>query len=170
MKKFITVLLTMIMIFAVAVCLGGCSIKYNAVFYDRAEKWITEDCAYKCATRYAKTPQGGSFDDSYPKEINLFVTSKEQLDEMFDGFPEEIDFEKQTVAVYFYTCNYMGRSAKLKSVKIKDKTLNIKVRLVKPKPFGIMDGTVSRQRCFVVVMDKISANDLQFTVSEGVLF
>ncbi len=166
MKKIITVLLTIIMVFAVAVCFGGCSIKYNAVLYDRAEEWITEDCAYKYATRYAKTPQGGSFDDSYPKEINLFVTSKEQLVEMFAGFPDEIDFEKQTVAVYFYTCNYMGRSAKLKSVKSDGYSLLVKVKLIKPNLFG-KDASQPMQRCFVVVMDKITSDNVQFSVSDN---
>ncbi|MDR1094606.1 MAG: hypothetical protein LBL66_10725 [Clostridiales bacterium] len=164
-KKIVGLGVLLMMIFS----LVGCGNKYNAVMYDNAKEWMSEEFLRENLTRGAFYEDVFLDDNSYPKNITHIIKSKEEFDAIFAEFPSEVDFESSIVFIYIFTCNSMGSSYKISKNRLgKNKDLKIYFKRIKPKKLGAYGGgmTSPGQRCFVVTMNKLDVITVEFVDNE----
>jgi len=102
------------------------------------------------------------WDETSQKFRAFIITEKAQMDEIFSVYPA-IDFEKDMVVMYAYTCIYMGRELKITSVTLDNKNLKIDFKIVAGKP-GYKDASMPQTRFLVLRMDKLDIDTVEFTL------
>ncbi|MDR1094607.1 MAG: hypothetical protein LBL66_10730 [Clostridiales bacterium] len=159
-KKIIGLGVLLMMIFS----LVGCGNKYNAVMYDNAKEWVSEEFLRENLTRGILYEDVYLDDNSYPKNITHIIKNQEDFDTIFTEFPSGVNFESSMVCVYVFTCNYMGRAYKISKIRVDDQVLKIDVASVRPKKIGAFgDASIPQQRCLVVKMAKHEITAAEFT-------
>ena len=100
-------------------------------------------------------------DPIIPEFRTYIITEKTQLDEISSVYPE-IDFKKEMVVMYAFTCCYNGRKLKIKSITL-NKSLEIEFKYVKNIP-GVLDGSSPQTRFLALKMDKLDIDTVKFTL------
>ncbi|MFA5676541.1 MAG: hypothetical protein WDA65_08490 [Christensenellales bacterium] len=137
--------------------------KYNAVLYSDATVWMHEDFLIENLTRDA-VYDGIPLDDPlYPKNITHLIQSKEDFDKVFTEFPTELDFEKEMLCIYIFSCNYMGLSYEISEMSLEDNMLKIEVNFVMPGFGASGSATVPKQRCLAVKIDRLDIETVEFS-------
>jgi len=90
------------------------------------------------------------------------IQNKEDFDKAFREFPTELDFEKEMLCIYIFTCNYMGLPYEIIKMSLDDRLLKIEVDFISPKKGAIGSATIPKQRCLVVKMDKLDITTAEF--------
>ncbi|MGN0808238.1 MAG: hypothetical protein ACI4MN_07330 [Candidatus Coproplasma sp.] len=146
-------LLLVPVLFSVVGCSNNKNVKYNAVLYDDAVKWIREDFAGENLIDY--------FQDGSSASYTFLVDSQEKYNSIFledtDGL--SVDFDNQMLAVYtFISFNY--RNNYLANLELNGKVLTITYEMEKKK--GVNDTSQPYQRWFVVRLDKLDVESVVF--------
>ena len=157
---FLIRLLTVLILFFICT-LGGCDMdimKYNVTVVETGvefnEDFLTANTLYD---PYNK-------DETLPKFRTHIIKEQSKFDEVFIAFPQ-IDFQKEMILIYVYTCYYNGRSHKIQSVDLDGKTLKIGVRLKREYPYG-PDMSSPMHRFLVIKMDSLDIKTVKFEVFE----
>jgi hypothetical protein len=158
-KKIIALGVLIIM----AISLGACANKYNAVIYDNVGTLANEEFLKDNLTQGAYY-EDEYLDDSYPKSINYVIKNQEKFEKTFVDFPTGIDFEKEMLLVYFFTCASMVRPYEISKINIDSQILKIDIKSVPPKQGAVGDATKPKQRCIAVKMDKLYITSAEFVV------
>lgn len=169
MKKII--LLTAVLI-AVLFALSGCGAnKYNAVMYSHAEESLTESFlrenrvkAYYDKDGYVDDGQGDlsdsiMYDKDSPVSRTVIVAGQSMYEEIFVTAPADVNFETETVILYFFPDMYPKRNYKLKKIKLNDGTLTVHFGA---EANGKKDAVMPYQRCLMVRLDKTDFNEVNF--------
>lgn len=143
------------------------SLKNAVTLYDNAIQWLK--VTYAFANRTKPLPET----EDCPSEITNVINSKEEFDEAFNEFPVGIDFDKQTLVLYFYASDniFSQNGKRLRYYELKDVTEeNISLTfdvtcikaslLIKDKPYA--DVSNPTQLCLAVLMPKTQVNDFKF--------
>lgn len=163
-KKSIVHSLLTIMLFLFVACDSNAKVQYkDARLYDNTGQWMNEDFLVENLTRWTYY-NGIYLDDSpYPKSTTHLLKSKEEFDFVFAELPSEIDFTQKMICIHVFTCHYI-RPYEINSIYVDDQVLRIKVKSIKPKG-AVGDAVPSWQRCFVVEMDKLDIDSVEFVVA-----
>lgn len=145
----------------------GCSVgKYNATFFDDAEKWINAEFVAKNLIGNVYYPNGdeGEYiktDDSYPKNRTFVIRDTEQLKEISVSNAEElkVDFNKQMLIVYTYGA-LNRRKLELSDIKKNGDILQIFFK--SETKTGVGDTCMPYQRWVVVKLNKSDFNLVEF--------
>lgn len=146
----------------VAVLFSGCGgkIPYNAVLYDTAIDWCTEEYATENET-YNFTQHAPN---TLPKNITHIITDNEEFERAFASFPVAVDFGREMLVVHFLTDAryYIGGvrvyANSIKKLSVANGAVNIEISSkslkIKTNPPAI-DFAPPIQTCLVIKMDKI---------------
>lgn len=109
MKKFLSVF------FAWVVMLTACSCRkkdflFSAKLFDKTESMLTNEFLAKNQTHYP------SIEDGLPDNRIHIITNTYDFETAFVSFPENLDFSKDTLVVYFFTDIYYGFDCELDNV------------------------------------------------------
>ena len=159
MKKIVTTFLAGIFSLALFIP-AGCG-NYNAEIYDNAQTFLTEEYSQKNEIRIYYDQQ----DENLPETITKVVADKATFDKAFESFPQEVDFDKKVVILYFYRDIYWGRSCRIKYMKEQDGKLEISVNQKTEGCFFRKDGTPPKKRCLAIVMDKTEIDTVDFIIN-----
>ena len=165
MKKIIGVILFL----CLAVLLVGCNNKvpYNAVIYAPNSMVIDDEVLLNNKVKdahYVVRNESGLYDIVIDENAPIDRTIVIEDDTTFKNYIREnyitVDFEKQTVLVYFYLTYYHGRDLHIS--KIDYKNGNIKVDFY-DKSKGLKDNSGPSAGYAVVVLDKLDIKNCVFT-------
>ncbi len=163
-KRIAFLCITIIISLCVLAGCGNNSIKYNAVLYDNANDWIREEFLNENRTRGAYFDIGGeinSADKSNPKSRTFIVDNQEEYDEIFisDLNEFDFDFDNQMLIVFTFTTIY-HRNNKIKSLDMQNGILKINYKMESKS--GVGDASVPYQRWFVVKLDLLNIDSVEF--------
>ncbi len=171
MKKFGKfIILFLILIFCVGtLCACNGISKYGAKMYDKGKSWIKEDFLKENKTYGAYYDNGysvgsesyiGYYDNESPRTRDFFIDSKEKLDEIFNEFPEAVNFDEEIIILHTFTTTVGHRNHVLKRVALDDGNLKIffdaKIRR------GICDEAMPGQKWLIVKMKKAEFSSVEF--------
>lgn len=166
MKKGLALCAALFLVLGLFACGGN---KYNAVLYNNAKEWMKADFL-KANMTYGAYYKNENYDENdensleylqdktSPLSRTVIIDDKQIFDEIFDEFPTEIDFNSQTVCLYFFTA-YNPRPYILKGVNLDIDTLKINLRQKKSKR---LDGIAPTQKCVAVKVDKTNIKTVTF--------
>lgn len=145
------------------------TLKNAVILYDNAIQWLK--VTYAFANRTKPLPET----EDCPSEITNVINSKEEFDEAFNEFPVGIDFDKQTLVLYFYASdNIFSQNGKrlryyeLKDVTEENTSLTFDVTcikaslLIKDEPYA--DVSNPTQLCLAVLMPKTQVSEFDFNI------
>ena len=158
MKRFTTMFFMEIFCLALSIPAGYGN--YNAEIYDNAQTFLTEEYSQKNEIRIYYNQQ----DENLPETVTKVVADKATFDKAFESFPQEVDFDKKVVILYFYRDIYWSRSCHVKSIENHDGKIEITVNQKKEGCFFKKDGAPPIKRCLAVVMDKTEINTVDFVI------
>lgn len=143
------------------------SLKNAVTLYDNTIQWMK--VTYAFANRTKPLPET----EDCPSEITNVINSKEEFDKAYYEFPAEIDFDKQTLVLYFFaSCNILSQNGKrlsyyeLTDVTEENTSLTFDVTcvkaslLIKDEPYA--DVSKPTQLCLAVLMPKTQISDFKF--------
>jgi hypothetical protein len=99
------------------------------------------------------------YDETLPRFRTFIITEQARMDEVFSVCPD-IDFEKEMVAMYFYTSVYR-RERKIKSITLDNKNLKIEFKIAENEA---NDASMPLTRFLVIKMDKLDIDTVEFTL------
>ncbi len=166
--KFISSIMVILM---VSISISGCdSIKYNAVLYNRADKWVSAKFlfdnkirnAYYSESDYGEwmIPEqpGQEHDDNAPDSKTFIINTEDEFNKIFANCPVPIDFEKEMIILHIYLSD-CGESLKLRSVDLSDKVLTV---FVEREFVGITQLMQPVAFALILKMDKTEINEAVF--------
>ncbi|MDE6284323.1 MAG: hypothetical protein K2M17_01080 [Bacilli bacterium] len=134
---------------------------YNAVLYDDVIGFAKEEFKAKHSDEFDIADMGNSF-AIVGHEYTYIVNTKEELDSMFEGFPEEVDFDTQMICVYVWCCT-KGGDFKLDKIAVNNNELGVQYSLkVKPVP-GAVSMAEPHLRYMALVLNRIEIDSVKFT-------
>lgn len=145
------------------------SLKNAVTLYDNTIQWMK--VTYAFANRTKPLPET----EDCPSEITNVINSKEEFDKAYYEFPAEIDFDKQTLVLYFFaSCNILSQNGKrLSYYELTDVTeenacfkfditcVNT-LLLIKDEPYA--DVSNPTQLCLAVLMPKTQVSEFDFNI------
>lgn len=166
---------------ATLVCLLGCAVgvlvacneakKYHAEFYDDVEEFMNDEFLKENRVGQAFYPaddfSGGQEyikDETSPSARTFIVTKKEEYVQIFDEFPEKIDFTNQLIIVYMFVTT-TPRNFEMTDLSLKEGVLRVsyKVKMsIGDRLHSIKDDVMAYRRCFALVMDKTDITTAEF--------
>lgn len=167
-SKFLSLGLVLIIIFGL---LTGClNNKYNAVLYSNANEWIDETFlknnrvkAYYLNENYIYGESDPSdkyiYDTTAPSSRVFIIKDEDSYNRIFSNSQLYIDFEKEMVILYIFSDVNPTREYKLKKIEVNDEILTVKTELERK---NVDDATMPYQRCFVIKMNKVEINEVNF--------
>ena len=148
--------LALICLFMIIACNNN---KYNATLYDDAQKWIAAEFIKENLT-------GGAFyedeqvDNSLPTSKAFLIKDEDEMKTVFNNsFDLEVNFENQMIIVYTFTSIY-HRKCDILKMNMENDTLRI-IYKVESKS-GVGDASRPYQRWFVITMDILPLNSIEF--------
>ncbi len=161
------IFLSVICLLTFLICaLSGCATKkYNAVLYDQAIEfnWFTEEYLADNIVVLSPLPANHPEAGLYPTKRFNVITSQEEFNGAFEYFPNEVNFEKEVLIVYFF-CKINpiyadGRKQMeyyIKDINLTDKNLEITLghRNKKLHIPGVADSGSPSRQCLIVRMDR----------------
>ena len=164
-KKWVIIVAAILVVAAIGVGVGlgiwtdnRHTIPYHAVIYNDAEQWMKEDFLKENITANAflyydeETSSIITADSSYTRNYTHLVTDKSRFEEIFNHFPQDVDFETEMLIIYIST-SVNKRERFIKNLSVDDNVLNLSFY---SKDTNDFDSVQPYQRCLVVKMDKIS--------------
>lgn len=155
MKRFKYFLFGYIAFSILIFTLNSCKINndYNAVFYDDATNWISDEFLVENKVEFEGT--------NYPKTLVFVIKNDDRFQEIFKNEIEDlnINFEKQFLAIYTFSTVY---HRKYNLVNIIDKDAIITINFSMEKKNGIGDASMPYQRWFVIKLDNIDFTSIVF--------
>ena len=134
----------------------------KAVFFDKAEKWLTNDFTQNNKTHYPFT------EDGLPNNRTYMVEGEEEFSEIFSSFPQEVDFDKEILLVYLFTDIYYGFDCSLQIIYQNEEKVKIQILhdMAEPSPDGIEPPSTSQpiQRCFVIKLPIFTQEKIQINI------
>lgn len=122
----------------------------SAVFFDKAEKWATEEFLVENETHFF------GIHDGLPDYLCFSIETNNEFTYAFDSFPQEIDFSQYFIIVYFFTDIYYGFDCKLQTITKNKGEVSIEVlhEMAGKEPGKDPPPSTSfpTQRCLVVKM------------------
>ena len=160
MKKLFLIRVLTVLIPFVICTLGGCDMdisKYNVTVVETGVKFKEDFVMANTVYNPMKNK-----DETLPKFRTHIIKDQSKFDEVFTAFPQ-IDFKKEMILIYVYTCYYNGRPHKIQSVELDGKILKIDVKLKKQ---GLVVGDMSSpmHRFLVIKMDSLDIKSVKFEV------
>lgn len=169
-KKLSCVIIVIIFCIICCFVFAGCS-KYNAKIDSFAKQYISEDFLkenkvygawfmdgdYKTGDEV--TPDG-YYDKTSPKTRTFIINEKEEFDEIFTKYDEEINFAKKMVILYIFS-DCSPRKYNLKKVDLKEQVLTVQYKL-EVFPLFAGDTVMPYQRCIMITLDKIDISSAEF--------
>lgn len=171
--KFIAFGITLMCLFACAAgVLVACNEakKYHAEFYDDVEEFMNDEFLKENRVGKAYYPneyyiegitERFFYDEISPRTRTFIVDDEESFAQMFNVFPVEIDFEKQTLIVYMFRV-INGRSHYMNKLQVEGGILRVKIKEENRKSD---DTTMPGRKCVAVVMDKTEISSAAFAVA-----
>ena len=150
-KSFITKIATLCVMLLVCVSVFcACNIqKYHATMYDKLDAYLNDEFCDEYGLVQACNELIQEFYD-----YRFVVNTEDELAEIFDEFPYDVDFDKQMVLVRIFTHTKGQDTFRLKSIKIKDNATFIQYTSKKYPPW-IPSASAPLQRTIAVIMDKV---------------
>lgn len=146
----------------------GCFVnKYNAVLYDdqlsSVKKWINNEFLINNRVYgHYKDENGETYLFKAQKDPIVHIINEEvQYNSIFTEDAPKIDFDKQTVVLYIFSC-YNPRNYYIKSLTVKGNTLYGEIKYPTSSK---SDATGAYQRCFMIVMDKVDIHSVELKLS-----
>lgn len=150
-------------------------LKKNTTMYDDAIQCMTEEYVLS-----NKTVNVGTNSEDLPAQITRIIKSKDEFNIAFKGFPQEIDFDKQMIVLYFFTANNIiakdGKRLRYYELHnvINDKgAITLECILNKTdlrdrsdELWPILDTTKPTQNCLAFVMPKMMDVQFEFKISD----
>ena len=137
-------------------------IQKSAVFFDKAEKWATEEFLANNETHFF----GSS--DGLPDYLCFSIETDEAFAHAFDEFPQEIDFSQSFIVVYLFTDIYYGFECKLQTITKNKGEVSIEVlhEMAEKEPGKDPPPSTSfpTQRCLVVKMPNCKYTSLKVEI------
>ena len=161
LKKISCLFMTLTILFSLLV---SCNInKYHATLYDDVDHWIKQEFADNNLVRGVYV-QGNNLttDQSLPRSRTFLITTQAKFDEIFNSSAPAVDFTKEILALYTFTCDYV-REIKLGDIEIDGLKLEIEYEMVHPLSCqSIGDAVPPYQRYILVKLDKVNVTHVQF--------
>ena len=134
-------------------CINEEPLPYDAVLFDKAERWAKEEFLNENQTKYPST------DDNLPRERCFIIDSAEEFDKAFDSFPEEVTFTSDILVIYFFTDIYYGFGCKLQAITEASGEIVIDIlhEMADERPSTSMP----IQRCLVIKLSNCSYKSIQ---------
>ena len=132
----------------IAIMLCGCYnrdgkvFKFNhgndyAIIYDRALTYAKESFIETHLTSGPSYNDMQALDENYPKTYCILVDNENDFCEIFDEFPDDIDFDKESLIVYCFSCIYNGNGYKICKINSVGESMSIEISHIPPsKPHG----------------------------------
>ena len=161
------VLLCVTSIIALCGCNGNFNNRYNAVLYDdqlsSVKKWINNEFLINNRVYgHYKDENGETYLFKAQKDPIVHIINAEvQYNSIFTEDAPKIDFDKQTVVLYIFSC-YTPRNYYIKSLTVKGNTLYGEIKYPTSSK---SDATGAYQRCFMIVMDKVDIHSVELKLS-----
>lgn len=156
MKKLIFVLFSALFVLFCSACIS--ELPYNATIADKAENFMKEEYLAE-----NKTHCSGST-DTLPDKICKIIQTEEEYAKAFNSFPEETDFKRDILVVYFFTDIYYGFDCKLQKITNDNGEITIEIlhRTAKKAPNGSTSPSTSSptQRCLAVKLTDCDYTDI----------
>ena len=169
----LTALITILLFSCAAGVLVACNEakKYHAEFYDDVEEFMNDEFLKENRVGQAFYPaddfSGGQEyikDETSPSARTFIVTNKEEYVQIFDEFPEKIDFTNQLIIVYMFVTT-TPRNFEMTDLSLKEGVLRVsyKVKMsIGDRLHSIKDDVMAYRRCFALVMDKTDITTAEF--------
>lgn len=168
MKKFkylVTVICSSVALLYICLFVSACAedspdpLPYNAVLFDKAERWAQEDFLSENKTHFP------SENDNLPLDRCFVIDSDEKFSRAFDSFPEEVAFEQDMLVVYFFTDIYYGFDCKLQTITQNEGEITIDIlhEMAEQRPDGARPPSTSMpmQRCLVIKLSGCNYESVQ---------
>ena len=134
--------------------------KYHAEFYDDVEEFMNDEFLnFSGGQEYIK-------DETSPSARTFIVTNKEEYVQIFDEFPEKIDFTNQLIIVYMFVTT-TPRNFEMTDLSLKEGVLRVSYKVemsIGDRLHSIKDDVMAYRRCFALVMDKTDITTAEFEV------
>ena len=165
----LTALITILLFSCAAGVLTACNEakKYHAEFYDDVEEFMNDEFLKENRVGKAYYPneyyiegitERFFYDEISPRTRTFIVDDEESFAQMFNVFPVEIDFEKQTLIVYMFRV-INGRSHYMNKLQVEGGILRVKIKEENRKSD---DTTMPGRKCVAVVIDKLEIASVEF--------
>lgn len=144
--------------------------KHHAEFYDDVEQFMDDEFLKENRVGKAYYPneyyiegitERFFYDEISPRTRTFIVDDEESFAQMFNVFPVEIDFEKQTLIVYMFRV-INGRSHYMNKLQVEGGILRVKIKEENRKSD---DTTMPGRKCVAVVIDKLEIASVEFDVA-----
>ena len=175
--KLYTALTTLFGTMIFLICIEqGCSMEekndFNALLFDNAGKWINLDFQKENLTQgvWGGLYFNGEYietDETYPMEKIFIIDNQTEFDTIFNVFPPGVNFEKDIILLWVFT-NITMRPVVIERVKLENERLNIGLKYVRLAPPGKPNepnATVPQMRWFVIKMEKLDIDTVEFSLS-----
>lgn len=152
MKKF-----WLLAVLFIVMCLNSGCVRYNAVIYDKANCFASEEFLLDNATAGSDIDAKDGILNNCKESHSYIFTEEEAFYNNFPTFSDDVDFESEMILVYVYTCNTFGCDGKISDIKQVENKLEIKVRIVEPSSCIGCAGsyTAELQRVMIIKTDKL---------------
>ena len=161
LKKISYLFMTFTILFSLLV---SCNInKYHATLYDDVDHWIKQEFADNNLTSGVYYQNNHTTtNQSFPRSRTFLITTQAEFDEIFNSSAPAVDFTKEILALYTFTCDYV-REIKLGDIEIDGLKLEIEYEMVHPLSCqSIGDAVPPYQRYILVKLDKVNVTHVQF--------
>lgn len=156
--------LLIFIVFILVLC--GCNNKYNAVLYNHADKWISEDFldnnrvkAYYRNENYIEGEDDKYiYDDEAPRSRTFIITDQDRFSEIFSKYDKSIDFDSELVVLYIFS-DVSPRDYKIKKIYYENQALTIQIKLENTNK---KDSVMPYQRCIMIKMKKLEIESVNF--------
>lgn len=128
---------------------------------DNAQEYIKADILAQNYTNGCRTLEGNYVYD-LPASFSYLIKSEDDFDKFFAEKPFDVDFEKQMVALHFFTSANMSQSISIKSIQIDDTTLKIQLKVNRPESGAYVSAPM--QRAVAVRLDKTDIENMQIYI------
>jgi hypothetical protein len=139
--------------------------EYNATLYDDAKEFMKSDFLLDNLT-YGIYYNGETLrDESKNPTYKIYIVREQSaFEQIFNGFPTEINFENEMLIIYIFTTIY-SRPCSIKRISIYDKIGHFALKIefkIESVQFGHYDSSMPYQRCFVVKMARLNIDEVIF--------
>ncbi len=147
-------------VFALFAC--GCAPKelpYSAKLFDKAENFMTETYLRENNTHYP------SNNDGLPHTRCQVIKTEDDVEGIFETFPEELDFSRDMLVIYIFTDINYAFGCRLDDITVTENEMTIVIghEMAKRDIWGRRPPSASlpTQRCLVVKLTDCSFNDVK---------
>ena len=160
-------------VFIAFICLlSGCNDnKYNAVIYNNATEWISEEFlkenrvkAYYPNEDHIEYEDGYSpeyiYDEESPAFRTFIIQDEEEFKRIFSKYEGTIDFENEIVLLYIFPAT-SSRDYYIKKMDYENQVLTVQIKK-QSRQNNKADGDLPSQRCLMIKMEKLEIDSVNF--------